>query len=65
MRTAIDPRCATCPLDDCRQNSVRCPVYGARNAARQAATNPEQKRAYNREYQRNRRALARAGKEAS
>lgn len=64
MRTTPDSRCGACPLDDCRPDSNRCPVYGERNAARKDKYRGDDLRTYNREYQRNRRSQQRASKEA-
>ena len=59
----IDPRCFRCALPDCRQHSAECVVHGERTKAKRIRhyKSTEALRAYNREYQRKRRAAAKAG----
>ena len=63
---AADPRCFACPLAECNDESIRCPVYGpeiaAKNAARNANVSERARvRDYNRDYKRRQRAQAKEG----
>lgn len=64
MSAGINPRCFTCPLPDCNQESRDCPIRDERLARSRAskARVAERNRIYQRTYQRQRRAAA---KEAS